>query len=131
MLALVLGMEVSGFMLLPIAVELKVMTRYGMLLRVRPERFEEYKKYHEAVWPQVLRLIHDCNIRNYSIFTKDYYLFAYFEYAGSDYAADMAKMAADAMMREWWDLMEPMQDPIESRAPGEWWARMEECFHTD
>ena len=107
------------------------MERYGMLLRVRPERFEEYKQYHEAVWPEILHLIRECNVRNYSIFTKDYFLFAYYEYVGLDYAADMAKMAANPKMREWWDLMEPMQDPIPSRVPGEWWARMEECFHTD
>jgi L-rhamnose mutarotase len=34
-------------------------------------------------------------------------------------------------MREWWDVMEPMQRPVEGRAPGAWWADMEEVFHTD
>jgi L-rhamnose mutarotase len=107
------------------------MTRYGMVLRLRPEAEEEYKVYHRNVWPEVLGLIRDCNIRNYSIFLKDGTLFAYLEYYGADYQADMRKMAADPKMQEWWRIMEPMQEPLETRADGEWWARMEEVFHTD
>jgi L-rhamnose mutarotase len=105
--------------------------RYGQIIRLRPEFKEEYIKYHAQVWPEILNLIRDCNIRNYSIFLRDQVLYAYFEYAGSNYEADMAKMAADRKMQEWWTLMEPMQEPMADRAPGEWWARMEEVFHTD
>lgn len=105
--------------------------RFGQLLRLRPEFQEEYIRYHAAVWPEVLDLIRECNIRNYSIFLKDHILYAYFEYIGTDYEADMKKMAAGQKMQEWWAIMEPMQQPIETREPGEWWARMEEVFHTD
>lgn len=107
------------------------MTRYGLVLRVRPEYEDSYIEYHKAVWPDVLALIRDCQIRNYSIFLKDHTLFAYFEYHGADFEADMKKMAASEAMRRWWDIMEPMQDPIPTRKPGEWWARMDEVFHTD
>ena len=107
------------------------MTRYGMVLRVRPEREQEYIEYHAAVWPEVLSLIRDCQIRNYSIYLKGGLLFAYFEYHGSDYEADMKKMAASAAMQKWWELMEPMQDPLPTRKHGEWWARMDEVFHTE
>ena len=58
-------------------------------------------------------------------------LFAYFEYFGEDFEADMKKMAADPKTQEWWRIMEPMQEPIATRAPGEWWAKMEEVFHTN
>ncbi len=107
------------------------MKRYGQIIGVKPEHFEEYKKYHAAVWPDVLKMITACNIRNYSIFHKDYQLFAYFEYVGEDFAADMAKMAADPTTQKWWSVMEPMQQPAETRQPGEWWANMEEVFHLD
>jgi L-rhamnose mutarotase len=107
------------------------MKRYGSVIKVRPERLAEYKRYHAAVWPEVLATIHRCNIRNYSIFLKDDFLFGYFEYHGTDYAADMAKMAADPKTQEWWAIMEPIQLPLETRGKGEWWAAMEEVFHTD
>jgi L-rhamnose mutarotase len=105
--------------------------RYGMLLRLRPERYEEYVRYHKAVWPGVLARIAACSIRNYSIFHREGWLFSYFEYWGDDFEADMRLMAADLEVRRWWAVMEPMQDPLPTRAPGDWWARMEEVFHVD
>ena len=107
------------------------MKRYGSLIGLRPEALNEYKKYHAAVWPEVLAMIQKCNIRNYSIFLKDDLLFSYFEYHGTDYEADMASMAADSKTQEWWKIMMPMQRPLETRGKGEWWASMEEVFHLD
>ena len=107
------------------------MKRYGQVIGVRPEHFERYKKYHAAVWPEVLDMIKKCNMQNYSIFHKDNLLYAYFEYTGNDFTADMTKMAADPKTQEWWAVMEPMQDPIATRKTGEWWADMEEVFHLD
>jgi L-rhamnose mutarotase len=107
------------------------MKRFGQVIGVKPETFDEYVKYHADVWPDVLKMIYECNIRNYTIFHKDGTLFAYFEYVGEDLNADMAKMAADPLTLEWWDIMMPMQQPLETRAEGEWWATMDEVFHTD
>ena len=107
------------------------MERYGMVLKVKPGKLEEYKRLHADVWPDVLEMIKECNIRNYSIFHKDGYLFSYFEYVGDDFEADMEKMAADPTTQKWWELCKPCQEPLESRDEGEWWAVMEEVFHCD
>ncbi|MGA2976133.1 MAG: L-rhamnose mutarotase [Spirochaetia bacterium] len=107
------------------------MIRHGQLIGIRPEHLADYKRYHAKVWPEILAMITACNIRNYSIYLKDGLLFTYFEYVGSDYDADMAKMAADPRTQEWWDIMKPMQKPLDTRAEGEWWAEMEEVFHLD
>ncbi len=107
------------------------MKRFAQLIGIKTDRLEEYKRFHAAVWPEILDRIRQCNIRNYSIFYKDGLLFAYFEYMGNDFDADMAKMAGDPKTQEWWDIMMPMQVPIETRAEGEWWATLEEVFHTD
>lgn len=107
------------------------MKRYGTMLRLQPGAEQAYREYHKAVWPEVLRMISDCKIRNYSIYLKDDILFGYFEYHGTDFAADMKKMAADPRTQEWWRIMMPLQDPIPTRKEGEWWAEMDEVFHTD
>ncbi len=107
------------------------MKRYGMVIKVRPEKLEEYERLHAAPWPGVLDMIKQCNIRNYSIYHKDGYLFSYFEYTGDDFEADMARMAADPTTQKWWDLCKPCQEPLETRAEGEWWAEMDELFHLD
>jgi L-rhamnose mutarotase len=107
------------------------MTRYGSVIAVRPEKLAEYKKLHAAVWPDVLKMITECNIRNYSIYYHDGLLFSYFEYAGNDYEGDMAKMAADPTTQKWWDVCKPCQQALDSRKEGEWWAGAEEVFHCD
>jgi len=107
------------------------MQRYGMLIKVRSEKLDEYKELHANPWPGVLKTIYDCNIRNYSIYLKDGFLFGYYEYIGDDYAADMARMAADPVTQEWWKHTDPCQEPLSTRKEGEWWAIMEEVFHCD
>jgi L-rhamnose mutarotase len=109
------------------------MKRFGQLIGLRPERLEEYKRYHAAVWPEILAAIREAGIRNYSIFHFRGQLFAYFEYTGppKEFEARMAELARAPRMREWWDIMDAAQVPVEGRAPGEWWANMEEVFHVD
>jgi L-rhamnose mutarotase len=107
------------------------MKRYGMAIGLKPEAEEEYRQCHAAVWPDVLDMIRKCHIRNYSIYLKNGILFSYFEYHGTDFEADMAQMAADPATKRWWALVGPMQQPLASRREGEWWAAMEEVFHTD
>lgn len=107
------------------------MKRYGSIIKIKPEKISEYKKLHSAVWPEVLNTISECNIKNYSIFLKDDLLFSYFEYHGTDYDADMKKMAADPTTQKWWDINKPLQAPLETAGEGEWWAGMEEIFHHD
>jgi len=105
------------------------MQRFGQLIRIKPENLEAYKAYHKAIWPEVAKTISACNIKNYSIYHHDGLLFAYFEYVGTDFEADMAKMAADPMTQKWWAVQKPLQQPYEKRGEGEWWADMEEVFH--
>ena len=109
------------------------MKRYGMVIGINPADIPEYKRLHAAVWPQVLATIAACNIRNYSIYLKEpeNLMFAYFEYHGTDYKADMEKMAADPVTQDWWKICGPMQRPFETRKADEWWASMEEVFHTE
>lgn len=112
------------------------MQRHAFVLRLKPGARAEYERLHAAVWPRVLETLTRAHIRNYSIYLRALddgrdHLFACFEYHGDDFAADMARIAADPPTRQWWQVCEPLQDPLDSRAPGEWWATMREVFHHD
>ncbi len=107
--------------------------RMGMVIGLRPDKVAQYKSLHAAVWPDVLANITECNIRNYSIFLKEpeNLLFSYWEYHGSDFAADAALMAGNPRVKEWWALTDPCQQKLSTGKDGEWWAAMEEVFHHD
>ena len=104
--------------------------RQGSLIGLKNEYEERYIILHKHVFPGVLHRLRKCNIHNYSIFLRDGILFSYFEYTGSDYAADMAAMA-DEETKDWWKLTDPMQRPLENRKEGEWWASMELLYRMD
>ena len=109
------------------------MERMGQVIGLKPEAVEEYRRIHAEVWPEVLDLISACNITNYTIFLREpeNLLFAYWEYIGTDFAADMARMKADPRMRDWWAITDPMQAPLANRGVEEWWAPMQPVFHHD
>lgn len=109
------------------------MQRMGMVIGLQAEKIAEYKALHAAVWPDILALISACNITHYSIFLKEpeNLLFGTWTYVGTDFDADMAKMATDPKNREWWAVCMPCQKPLATRKDGEWWAMMEEVFHHD
>ncbi len=109
------------------------MQRMGRVIYLEAAVIAEYKRIHRAVRPEVVKTISDSNIRNYTIFLKEpeNMLFAYWEYHGTDFAADMEKMKQAPRMQAWWDITDPMQKPFETRKAGEWWAEMEDVFHAD
>jgi L-rhamnose mutarotase len=107
------------------------MQRFGQVIRVKPAMLEKYRQLHANPWPCVLEKIHECNIRNYSIFLlSDHTLFAYFEYVGDDFQNDMKKMADDECTQRWWKETAPCQESL-NQNPEEWWLNMEEVFHCD
>ncbi|WP_426328454.1 L-rhamnose mutarotase [Pedobacter sp. R-06] len=110
--------------------------RYSSITGLKSEKMAYYKKLHAAAWHGVLKKITECNIHNYSIYLKEIegklYLFSYFEYTGTDFAADMKKMAADTTTQRWWKETAPIQIPLpDAAAKGETWSPMEEVFHHD
>jgi L-rhamnose mutarotase len=102
------------------------MMRFGQHAILKPECVEDYKKLHSAVWPEVLRTITNCHLKNYSIYITGTDLFAYFEYVGNDYDADMARMEDDPVTQEWWKHTKPCFAQHDERV---YYSDMEEIFH--
>jgi L-rhamnose mutarotase len=103
--------------------------RFASVVRLRPDKEEEYLRLHAEAWPDVLAALKRAHVQNYSIFLRDGLLFSYLEYAGDDYAADMSTVADDEATQRWWRLTDPCQQPVDSAPEGTWWAPAEEVFH--
>lgn len=105
------------------------MQRYGQIIKIKPEKIEEYKKLHKKPFKGVCEMIKACGIQNYSIYLFGEFLFAYFEYVGDDFQKDMQKMAEDKHTQEWWKVTDPCQ--ISLGYAGQKWLNMQEVFHLD
>lgn len=105
------------------------MRRFAQVIKLRPEGRDEYVARHAAPPEELLEELRGRNITNYSIFIHGDLLFAYLEYTGPDFEADMA--GTSAVSERWGEAIRPLQEPLPDRRPGEWWANMEEVFHLD
>jgi len=104
------------------------MERVCFLARVKPERLEEYKERHKAVWPDMLQALRDTGWHNYSLFLReDGLLVGYFETA--DYQAALAGMAKREVNTRWQRDMAPFFVGLEGRRLDEGFLRLEEVFH--
>ncbi|KAI7241634.1 hypothetical protein KC330_g398 [Hortaea werneckii] len=109
--------------------------RMAQIVRLKPESLQEYKECHNKAWPEVLQQIKDCHIVDYSIWFDDRSstLFATMKWVGNDFDADMAKMAANPKVQEWWAMTDSMQESYVEGAKGStdpkgWWKPLEEVF---
>ena len=83
------------------------MQRFIQFSELKPEKVEDYVRLHAAPWPELLALITSCNIHNYSISLRGNTLYTYYEYTGTDFAADMARMDESPVMQKWWTFSKP------------------------
>jgi len=103
--------------------------RFGMIIELKSKYVEDYKSLHSG--PGIRDLLAKSNITNFSIFLKKmpngrYYEFAYYEYAGDDYDADMAILNKNPRNVDWLRLCDPMQVPL----PGQkGWEQLNEIFY--
>lgn len=83
------------------------MKRVAFLLKVKQDKIEEYKKHHEAVWPEMLDALRRTGWHNYSLFMRDDgLLFGYFE-AEESFAKSLEGMSREEINAKWQDFMAP------------------------
>ena len=102
------------------------MERVCFLLRVRPDRLEEYRQRHREVWPEMLEALRSTGWSNYSLFLRpDGLLVGYLE--TEDFAAALAGMEASDVNARWQADMAPFFE----QGPGDGFERLDEVFHLD
>jgi L-rhamnose mutarotase len=106
------------------------MQRVCFQLQVRPERLEEYKRRHAAVWPDMLQALHETGWHNYSLFLRpDGLLIGYLETPSLDEA--QAGMAAREVNERWQNEMAELFEDLGDAAPDVGFVELEEIFHLE
>ena len=102
--------------------------RVCFLLQVRPDRVDEYRERHRAVWPEMRQALRDAGWRNYSLFLRgDGLLVGYLEC--EDFAAARAAMDATEINARWQAEMGDLFEDLGGQRPDERMQPLEEVFH--
>jgi L-rhamnose mutarotase len=111
------------------------MTRVGFVLQVRPDRLDDYRAAHAAVWPDMLDALSRHGWHNYSLFLRDDgTLFGYVEIDGT-FEDALAGMAGEEVNARWQEAMAPFfaasADGESERAADTMMEQLVEVFHLD
>ena len=102
--------------------------RYGMAVRLKDEKREYYIENHANVWPEVLEELKKINIKNYSIFLKEDFMFGYLEYDGDNFDEDMGQMQNIPIVDKWTKLMIDCFNPFPNNKDNNSWTMMDQIF---
>lgn len=105
--------------------------RIGMVIGIKSDQISAYEALHAASNEGVRDLLTKYHMHNFSIFIRQlddgrFYLFGYYEYTGTDYRADMAKLAAEPRNQKWLSTTDGMQVPLAGEKS---WTQMQEVYH--
>jgi L-rhamnose mutarotase len=100
------------------------------LLKVKPEKLDEYKARHAAVWPEMLDALRQAGWRNYSLFLgPDGLLVGYLE--TDDFERCCRNMQKHPVNARWQAEMAPFFESSGDRAPDQNMIPLDRIFHLD
>ena len=96
------------------------MEKYAWRARIKPGTYDEYKRRHDEIWPEMLEVLKAAGISNYTIWVSGNELFGYYECEkGVDYAT---RVQAESEVVDRWnvymaDILEMEMDPETGAQP--------------
>jgi len=105
--------------------------RYCLTLDLKddPQLIAEYRRYHEKIWPEISKSIHDAGIVDMELYLLGTRMFMIMEVDKTFSFEKKAKAdTANPKVREWEELMWKFQHPLPNAKPGEKWLLMQRIF---
>lgn len=104
------------------------MQRFAFRMQLKPGMAEEYRQRHDAIWPELVDLLHEAGISDYSIFLDEatYARFAVLRLADENKRDSLSE---DPVMKLWWAAMAPLMEVEADNRPCEW--PLLPVFHLD
>jgi L-rhamnose mutarotase len=96
--------------------------RRAWVMQLKPGFADEYKRRHDAIWPELTEAIRARGITSFSIYRHGLTLFAYQEYDPAVPAMEPAPV-----MRRWWREMAELMETEADLQPAR--VMLEEVFH--
>ena len=104
------------------------MKRIAFKMKLKPGYAAEYQKRHQEIWPELVKMIKDSGVSDYSIFfdTETNILFAVQKQSGDQSSQDLG---TNPIVRKWWDYMSDIMEVNPDNSPVS--IPMPEVFYLD
>ncbi len=104
------------------------MKREAFKMYLKPGMEAEYQKRHAAIWPEIVKMLKDGGVFDYSIYwdKETNILFAFQKTEGDGGSQDMG---TNPICQKWWDYMADIMDTNPDNSPVS--IPLKEMFHMD
>ena len=104
------------------------MQKYAFRMRLRPGQEAEYRRRHDAIWPELVALLREAGISDYSIhLDRETGLLFGVLWRRDDHTMD--DLAGHPVMRRWWDHMADIMETNPDNSPVA--VPLETVFHLE
>lgn len=95
------------------------MTTRAFRMKLKPGAVDEYRRRHDALWPDLADALRGAGIHDYSIFLDEetLHLFAVLKLRDGHSAE---ALPGQPVMRRWWDYMADLMETEPGNRPREW-----------
>ena len=92
---------------------------HAFRMKLRPGNVAEYRRRHDAIWPELAQLLRDAGIYDYSIFLDEetLHLFAVLKLREGN---TREQLPQHPVMRRWWEYMRELMETHADGRPIEW-----------
>jgi len=104
------------------------MQRHAFKMKLKPGVAAEYKKRHDAIWPELAAELKTAGVSDYSIFLDEETLTLFAVQKLSD-RNTAAQLPNSPVVRKWWDFMAPLMETHPDNSPIA--EPLREVFHLD
>ena len=104
------------------------MVRSAFKMKLKPGYEEEYKRRHDEIWPELVKVLEEAGISDYSIYLdpETNILFATQKLKDHNQAD---QLYLNPVVRQWWDYMADIMETYEDNSPVS--TDLIEVFHMD
>ena len=94
-------------------------------MKLNPGQATEYRRRHDAIWPEISALLHDAGVCDYRIYLDEetHILFAAMTVTADNSVGDLRHKA---IMKRWWTMMADIMETNDDLSPRE--AQLEPMF---
>ena len=104
------------------------MLRCVYTMKLKPGTVAEYKRRHEAIWPELARALREAGILDYSIYLDEQNLTLVAVQTRSEHHT-VADLPHQPIVKKWWAYMAPLMEVHPDNSPVE--TALEAVFHLD
>src|ERR1700744_5582779 len=92
------------------------MQRHAFKMRLKPGVVAEYKKRHDEIWPELVKVLQDAGVSDYSIFFDEETL-TLFAVQKLDENNTASSLPQNPIVQKWWEYMAPLMEVNADHSP--------------